>query len=250
MRVVMPEYIENATTEAEIASNQLYNAYMALFQEFQRTYASSLPSGYVIDDLISYFKALDLVTNTSSERPKNKFYRLPLDEPYFEINIDSRTITVPSAFLNYGLGVQGDANAEIVFFKCPRLYDTVDLFAMVDAGNCYVQWANSTARTQGNSQVLLCDATQDYMLLGWLITPTITSSSGSIEFSVRWFVKDGQDRITYSLSTQKATCPIKATLDLNLTGADIEDNADIVYNRPIYANVINSMEGLAPRITK
>lgn len=273
MKVVMPALIENPTTEAEIAQNELRAKYVALFAELQGDYEELFAAQHpavVISDLISYFRALDLVTILSDSnnpvpsgwvlpngqrpaQPKNKFYRMPLDEPFFEINTDTRTITVPSEFYNNGLGVQGDANAEIVFFKCPRLFDTIDLYSMVAKGNCWVQWTNNGSRASGNSQVLLCDVTQDYMYLGWMITAAMTTVAGAVDFSVRWFVTEGEgddERITYSLSTQKATCNIKSTMDLDLGKIAVENMSSLVYTRPIYAHVINSMEGLSPRISK
>ena len=124
---------------------------------------------------------------------------------------------------------------------------------MVNKGQCYVQWTNTSARVSGNSQVLLYDTTQTTMYFGWMITSTMTSTSGTIEFSVRWFETEGSGddkRIIYSLSTQKAQCNIKQTMDLDLNTLAVEDMHELVYTRPIYAHIVNSMEGLSPRIIK
>ena len=50
-----------------------------------------------------------------------KFLRLPLDEPLFEIDANSRKINVDATpFKTNGLSVQGDNLAETIFFKITR----------------------------------------------------------------------------------------------------------------------------------
>ena len=49
-----------------------------------------------------------------------KYLRLPLDEPLFAIDANSRKITVPDAFKSNGLSVQGDHLAETVYFVIDR----------------------------------------------------------------------------------------------------------------------------------
>ena len=53
------------------------------------------------------------------------FLRLPLDEPFFEINANTRGITVPGELSQ--IAVKGDKLAEVVFFRIDRYYDAVDL---------------------------------------------------------------------------------------------------------------------------
>ena len=61
------------------------------------------------------------------------FLRLPLDEPFFEINANTRGITVPGELSQ--IGVVGDKLAEILFFKIDRYYDAVDL----DTRHIYIE---------------------------------------------------------------------------------------------------------------
>ena len=56
-----------------------------------------------------------------------KYIVLPLDEEVFEINANTRQITVPPTFKKHGIGVQGDQVAEIVYFKIDRFFDAMDL---------------------------------------------------------------------------------------------------------------------------
>ena len=238
--------------------------YEALFSQLHEMY----PEAGTVDSLPTYYRAINTLVSNGTN-PLNKFFRLPLEEPYFEVDMDTRTITVPSEFANYGLGVSGDANAEMVFFQVPRFYDNVDLYALVQetgASGCWVQWQNNTSKQTGNSKVIFTDAAEaevladknnplsekiktEIMYLGWLITNDMTAASGTLEFSLRFF-KTENGRITYSISTQKASCPIKSTLNLDVLEASAEDMTDVVYTRPLYSGVINSMAGASARITQ
>lgn len=234
--------------------------YDALFEEL------AAASQQTVDSLPTYYAALKHMIDNQNI-PLNKFYRIPLEEPYFEVDMNARSIKVPEIFSNYGLGVTGDANAEMVFFEVERFFDGVDLYALVQENQqegvvtgAWVQWKNVTTGTTGNSKIIFHDAADtvrkdaagnetrtEVMYLGWVITKEMTAEAGNLEFSLRFFkVDDG--KITYSISTQKATCPIKATLNLAVLNAEAEDMADIVYKRPLYSGVINSMNGASARV--
>ena len=55
-----------------------------------------------------------------------KYTILPLDEETFDIDANSRKITIPNSFKS-GVGVQGDQVAEIIYFKINRYFDATDL---------------------------------------------------------------------------------------------------------------------------
>lgn len=190
-------------------------------------------------DLPTYFDALETVKENSQ---KYKYFRIPLDEPCFEINMSTRAIAVPKDFATYGLGVKGDTRAEIVFFESDRFFDQVDL----KSANCWVQWVNTSTQAKGNSQSVYMDATEEKLLFGWVITEEMTGGAGNIEFAVRWFTTDEKGNISYSVSTQKATCSIKSSLDLDVKDLKPElDIENILKNRPKYSGVINSLDGSA-----
>lgn len=195
-------------------------------------------------DLPTYFDALE---NIKMGSQKYKYFRIPLDEPCFEINMSTRAISVPKDFATYGLGVKGDTRAEIVFFESDRFFDQVDL----KSANCWIQWVNTSTQAKGNSQSVYMDATEEKLLFGWVITEEMTSGAGNIEFAVRWFTTDENGNISYSVSTQKATCSIKSSLDLDIKDLQPElDIENILKNRPKYSGVINSLEGSAAVIEK
>ena len=69
------------------------------------------------------------------------YTRLPLDEEVFEIDANTRAITVPKSFQNNGISVQGDVMSEILYFKINRFYDATDLAQ--DDMKIYIQWQNA-----------------------------------------------------------------------------------------------------------
>ena len=272
MKVVLPEHVDNAATAEELAANVIHEQYEQLFHDLQADYADLFAAqdpegvGIVVEDMMSYLRGLQTVAYLSDSnnpptdkmklpssmaRPsslKSKYFRIPLDEPYFTINTDTRVISVPTVFQQNGVGVKGDANAEIVFFECPRIYDGVDLYTMIQNRRCYIQWTNTAAHVSGNSVAILADATTEVVYFGWMITADMTSVAGALEFSVRFFDKNQDDEITYSLSTQKSSVQVKTTMDLNVDTIEAEDVEDLVKTRPIYSFVVNSMEGQGPRV--
>lgn len=253
------------------AQKQEYRKFFQDLQEFWDNTKNQPNSGLAGIDLTIYnpekpddlrlpilYQALDTLLK-NNYTPHNKFFRLPLDEPYFKVDMNTRAITVPSEFSNNGLGVIGDANAELVFFEVARLYDAVDLYGLVQKSGhsgCWIQWQNTASGASGNSKAIFTDVLEkdgeEVMYLGWLITSDMTSRAGALEFSIRFFDvtndTNGDPIITYSISTQKASCPIKTTLNLDVLDTEVEDMTDIIYTRPIYSGVLDSLSGSSARL--
>jgi hypothetical protein len=104
-----------------------------------------------ISSLEDYFSYLgDLKTYSP------KFVRLPADEDYFTIDLNTRKITIPTSFKTVGLGVQGDKFAEIIYFKVDRYFDTTDL----NNTQIYIMWENSQGQKYFDS-AYLPDATTE-----------------------------------------------------------------------------------------
>ena len=245
------------------------------FSDYLRGQQSEIAVHGPVTNLVGYFKALNACISKNVQ-PPFKYYRVPLDEPTFDVNMDTRVITVPPKFIQNGLGVQGDANAEIIIFKIDRLYDLMDLHRLVNDNGCWVQWSHSNGRVTGNSQVVLSDVYEEvtevevenengekeikqisnpYIYAAWVLSSNITNTNGSVDFALRFFTKandpkTGKDYIDYSVSTQKATCKVNPGLSLPVLGDDIvvENLQDLILSRPVYSGVINSMNGASPYI--
>lgn len=154
--------------------------------------------------------------------------RLPLDEPYFEIDANTRAINVPSSLKQ--IGVRGDKLAEVIFFKIDRYYDAIDL----DTRQIYIEWELPDG-SKGVSRDFLRDtqSEKDKIIFGWAIGDELTSQVGTIRFSVR-FVEwnHGADtdpdaankgtELAYSFSSLPAQVAIVDSLNLSLFENDEE----------------------------
>jgi hypothetical protein len=111
-----------------------------------------------------------------------KFLRLPLDEPIFEIDANTRVITVPNEFRTNGLSVQGDHLAEIVFFSIDRYFDRTDL----SNTDITINWKMGTNVGKTKYFIMSKDIIPGKVIFGWPINNIITQKSGSLTFAVEF----------------------------------------------------------------
>ena len=178
-----------------------------------------------------------------------RYTMLPLDEDVFEIDLNTRTITVPQVFQKNGISVQGDEVAEVVYFKCNRYYDSTDLGNIAKEGDepkmqIFIEWESSAKDEQGNTikgvsvpWVIDLEKYPDYIVFGWPLSTKITQAPGSVKFAVRFFKWDANSQsIVYSLSTLTQTATIKPALNYDLNqiipdGSLIDDVRGLILNR-------------------
>lgn len=234
-----------------------HTQYTSLFDAANKVLNIDSQSGDAIGSLEEYFQAFGNITTASSA---TKFVALPLDEPIFEINADTREIKVPSAFSTYGLSVKGDQRAEIVYFSIDRYFDTTDLFDPVtdnntDGINIIIQWEvtqSGATKVRGVSKALFQDVeilkSEGKMLFGWAINNAITGYTGSVKFSVRFYSVNSDKEVTFSLSTLTATAPIKDGLDFEISDGAFTTTVydDSVAIRSRYQNSIVTDEEKLP----
>ena len=132
-----------------------------------------------IDNLESFFGNIEEIAKLDT-----KFLRLPLDEPLFEINANSRKISIPSDFAANGLSVQGDHLAETVYFCIDRYFDYMDL------NNCKIRinWKMGDAFGQSVNFSKSLDAEPGKIIFGWPVAKEMTGKSGSLSFAVEFYV--------------------------------------------------------------
>lgn len=96
----------------------------------------------------------------------------------FQINAETRTITVPESERIFG--VANDGNAERKHFKCPKIVgDNIDLSTM----HLYINYQNAN----GQKYPYLVEDVQtdgDYITFSWLIGPDVVEYKGQIKFIV------------------------------------------------------------------
>lgn len=206
-----------------------------------------------ISTLEEYFSWLKDLADVSK-----KYTVLPLDEECFEINADTRVITIPASFKKNGIAVQGDDLAEIVYFKVDRYYDYMDL----NNTSIYIQWETPKAVGSGESVKSLSPAyyvdiesEPGKLIFGWVLDKSITQNSGTLKFSVRFFqwedpkaAENGADTIlAYSLSTLTASVSINPALNFNINGSQqVEDAGLRIVNRLQNSKIVGGYAAATP----
>lgn len=177
------------------------------------------------------------------------FLRVPLDEPFFEINANTRGITVPGELSQ--VGIIGDKLAEVVFFRIDRYFDAVDL----NTRDIYIEWELPDG-TKGISRDYLRDvqSEKDKIIFGWVIGDELTQQVGTIRFAVRfveWLDKNYKvnestgereqideaitgTELLYSFSSLPATISVSDSLHYSLFE---DDEALEIYSRQTEQNV-------------
>ena len=242
----------NLTEEQQLALNNLYAAVGDL-------------TGTTPTNVHEYLTIIDELMKNMKDNLDANVYNLlkfPVTEPVFEINPDTRDIIVPKAFKENGLTIQGDKLAEIVWFKIPRFFDLTDFYNFNNNGtkqnsdfegyHTYIEWYNPSGKDEHQKGVdlayaMTCDA--DYVYFGWPLADKVSGDAGTIQFTVRFLgVKEGA--ILYNFSTKIQSCIIKSTLNFDLLGDNYTADSweDLIYSRPVYSGVVNSIESYSPII--
>jgi len=114
---------------------------------------------------------------------------MPLDELFFEIDANARTIKIPDNFKKNGIGVQNDHWAEILYFKVDRYYDYQDLSSL----NIFINW-EFVASGQKNSEEQEIkvskafapdpDFDKNALIFGWVVDRSMCPRKGQLKFSV------------------------------------------------------------------
>ena len=105
------------------------------YSVFFEKVSTAIGNGVVIGSLAEYFNRLETIKGLPNAA---KYLALPLDEPFFEIDTNTRNILVPAEFRRNGVGVVGDSMAESLFFSVDRYFDIQDLAQ--DDIQIYIQW--------------------------------------------------------------------------------------------------------------
>lgn len=165
-----------------------------------------------------------------------KFLMLPLDEAPFEINANSRQITIPDNFKKYGVSLHGDQIAETLLFRVDRFFDFNDLLTTT----IFVQWTRPgpepESEREGASLITLIDYETEpgKLLLGWPLTSEITKAPGPLKFSLRFFKKDPETKkISYSFNTLTTQVTINPALHPSINDNLKIDEASSLFHQAI-----------------
>lgn len=199
-----------------------------------------------LDEYFAHMSALETLEH-------GKYLLLPLDETPFAINANTRTITAPKI-----VALQNDQLAETLVFTIDRYVDYMDLCN----ATIFVQWTLPDGETQGASEVELIDMDSEpgKIRFGWTLDDEITSQPGTVQFSVRFWIKDptNEDKVVYSLNTITSSITITKSLQVNINSEEeinrpkqsslfkkaIRDSVVITENRPAPAAPLFENPGL------
>lgn len=140
---------------------------------------------------------------------------LPQSDQIFDIDLDTRTVNIPQF-----LSVQYDHNAEIIYFRCPRYFDNMDLASCV----CIIEFINAAGEAglywvpYYNVDVYEDDdkSLTPLMLIPWSVGGLATASSGTLTFSVRFYQLDATRKtFLFNMSTRPTQGEILHGIDLS-----------------------------------
>ena len=180
----------------------LDSAYDSLFEEIKAKSNGEID----IKNIEGFFGNIEEIKEIDE-----KFLRLPLDEPMFEIDANTRKIEVPTDFRANGISVQGDHLAETVFFVIDRYFDWTDLSADT---NIYINWKMGQESGRTKHFILNTELLPGYIVFGWPIDKIVTAKGGSLQFAVE-FNKKENDNIIYRFNTLPANVNIKDGLNVS-----------------------------------
>lgn len=161
------------------------------------------------------------------EQQKYEYIMVPLDEDPFEIDLNTRKITVPKSFSKCA-SVQTDILAETIIFVVDRYFDYMDLANT----NIYVQWTDPRG-VPGATRVEMIDLDSEpgKIKFAWPLNDAVTKTPGTVKFAVRFFriTNDNVKELVYSLNTLDAEIIIKAALheDPSLAAVESPVNAGL-----------------------
>ena len=167
----------------------------------------------------------------------SKYRILPLSEPYFDIDINTRQILPPNGNNTYA--VKGDDYAETIYFKVHRYFDHIDLASK----NIVIEWDNGTVNGKGMTEESIRDLVSEpeYIIFGWTLTKEATSAGNSLKFTIRFYDYDPVKGVRYSLSTMPTTIFIREGLNHDFKEYKIIKPSDRITNLLLQDNDINGI---------
>lgn len=115
-----------------------------------------------------------------SQNPPS-FAVLSTDEPVYDINTTTRTISVPEF-----LGVEKDHCAETIYFRIDRYVDYMDLTSTA----CMITYINADGETGlyiPRFYDVFTESDQDKILIPWVLDQRVTKKEGEIIFTIKFF---------------------------------------------------------------
>ena len=151
---------------------------------------------------------------------------LPSTENIYELDLNSRKIEAPEF-----LGTDTEHAAEVIYFKCDRFFDYMDLASCAIIIQYRVDTGELDPKTRkriykyGIYAVPFVDVAtcslENKMLIPWCVDGNVTAQAGEVTFSIRFYrIDENAERVQYSLTSLPATSKVLDTIDALRDGAD------------------------------
>lgn len=168
-------------------------------------------------------------------------FRIPEDEPIYQIDLNERKIYAPTF-----LSVEEDHNSEIIWFEADRFYDNFDLYD----STCWIQYRNAEKREFYYAAPIIIPTTlkngKEKILIPWAISKEVAAKTGTVQFSFQFFkLSEDATKYLYILNTQVASSKILAGLRADPLAFLDDDSAsedDFLPEREQLAERIASLE--------
>lgn len=181
---------------------------------------------------------MQIYTNAAGEYFPQVKHLSPSDDQIVDIDLNTREIKAPNF-----LSVQYDHNAEIIYFRCNRYFDNMDLAKTV----CVIQYLNAEHIEQDidspNHGKLTRDAgifwvpyydiyhstpteenpkySEPTLLIPWSVGGLATAYEGTVTYSVRFYrLSEDETTYLYNMSTKPAKGEVLWGIDFTNEQAD------------------------------
>lgn len=170
-----------------------------------------------------------------------KYPLIPEDEPIYRIDLNERSVETPKF-----VGVEGDYDAEIIWFRTDRFFGNIDLFESTIAilytnadNKSYINLVspmvitdnqtNSSDQTpselyDAKSQLnLQADENgSETILIPWAISDKVAAKSGTLSFAFQFFkLSDDHKSFDYILNTKQANTTVLSTVTIQDTTGEL-----------------------------
>lgn len=223
--------INNAKNEAISGEDNLENLkgyakiYSILSDPSFSIYWTTNDKGEDIISISSLELYFGIIQNLIEIDPK--FGILPLDEPFFEIDANSRTISIPK---NFSVQVQGDESAETIYFKIARYFDTVDLYNQTVV--IRYELPDGT-KVEAEPWITIIEEKSGDVVFGWALSKMATSQVGNLKFAIQFYSLNEKNEKSYIFNTLSTEIPIKRSLqiDQDTVFEEDENNREAILSR-------------------
>lgn len=219
-------------TKLTAENNELYQSRFELMNQAFAKKGLALE----IKSLEEYFANIHTIKEFTENYPEytGRCLMMAVDEPLFEIDANSRVISVPAEFKKNGIAVVGDHQAETVYFKIDKYFDYQSFYDLLqgdDKGKVVINWSFTPAGSKVATDVQSVyafgpsdDLEPGYLIFGWIIDKDMTVNAGTLTFSVQFFHTINGDDLDYSFNTLTASVAVGSTLKMKAP-SEVKDNS-------------------------